>query len=87
MSDQIITAVTNQLHAVIDPYTNSKMTAGRALKTVQVDDSAVRISLVKGYPVASVTDELSNLIKQGISDLDLGGRDIDVSIKQEIIAH
>ncbi len=87
MSDKIITAVTNQLHTVIDPYTNNKITAGRALKTVQVDDASVRISLVKGYPIATVSDELSSLIKQSVSDIDLGDREIDVSIKQEIISH
>ena len=87
MSDQLITIVTNQLHTVIDPYTNSKITAGRALKTVQVDDARVLISLVKGYPIGSVNGELVALITQSLNDVDLGGRKIEVSLTQEIISH
>ena len=87
MSDQLITTITNQLHGVIDPYTNSKITAGRALKTVQVDDARVLISLVKGYPIATVKDELTDLINQALSDVDCGGREIEISLKQEIISH
>ena len=87
MSDQLITIVTNQLHTVIDPYTNSKITAGRALKTVQVDDARVLISLIKGYPIGSVNDELVALITQSLNGVDLGGRKIEVSLTQEIISH
>ena len=87
MSEQIITQVTNQLHGVIDPYTNNKMTAGRALKTVTVDDAKVTISLVKGYPIETVTDELTSLIGDELKDIDLGGRSLDVVIDQKIISH
>ena len=87
MSDQIITQVTNQLHGVIDPYTNNKMTAGRALKTVNVNDEKVTINLVKGYPIATVSDELISLIKTSLSDIDIGGREFEVVIGQTIISH
>ena len=87
MSEQLITSVTNQLHSIIDPYTNSKITAGRALKKVEVDDSSVRITMVKGYPITTVSDELNNLITQALSDIDFAGRQLEISISQEIIAH
>lgn len=87
MSEQIITAVTNALHSLIDPYTDNKMTAGRSLKTVQVSDKAVTISLKKGYPVGSVVSEISELIRQSIETVDIGGRALEVVIDQEIISH
>lgn len=87
MTDQIITQVTNQLHSVIDPYTNSKITAGRALKTVTVDDAKVTVSLVKGYPIQTVKDELSSLMVEALNGVDLGGRELDIVITQNIISH
>jgi len=87
MSDQIISQVTNQLHGVIDPYTNHKMTAARALKTVTTNESKVSINLVKGYPIEGVTDTLTKLIQEAVSDIDLGGRTLDVNIEQKIISH
>ena len=87
MSDLLITAVTNQLHTVIDPYTNSKITAGRALKTVKVDDAQVTITLSRGYPVSTVSQELSELIEQSMADIDLAGRSLNVVINQDIISH
>jgi len=87
MSDQIITAVTNQLHTVIDPFTNSKITAGRALKTVVVDDAKVTVTIAKGYPVAPVIDELSALVHDALKELPFECRDLEVVIQQNIISH
>jgi ATP-binding protein involved in chromosome partitioning len=87
MSEQIITAVTNQLHTVIDPYTLTKITSGKSLKRVSVSDSAVTVVLSKGYPVASVVKELSELVQGALSDLPFENRDLEVIIDQEIISH
>ncbi|RBP48462.1 iron-sulfur cluster carrier protein ApbC [Arenicella xantha] len=87
MSDQIITAVTNQLHSVTDPYTNAKLTAGRSLKSVKVNEAEVVISLSRGYPVAAVIDELASLVRDSLRDVPLGERALEVVIEQEIISH
>ena len=87
MSEQIITAVTNQLHTVIDPYTSAKITAGKSLKKVTVDDKTVSVLLSKGYPVAPVVRELSELIQAALKDVELGSRDLEVVIDQDIISH
>ena len=42
---------------------------------------------VKGYPITTVSDELNNLITQALSDIDFAGRQLEISISQEIIAH
>ena len=87
MSDQIITAVTNQLHSVIDPYTSSKITAGKSLKKVSVSDNTVSVLLSKGYPVAPVVRELSQLVHAALKDLPFENRDLEVVIDQDIISH
>jgi len=87
MSEQIISAVTNQLHGIIDPYTNGKITASKGLKSVTVDDSTVCVTLSKGYPVAPVVKELSNMVQLALKDLPFENRDLEVVIEQDIISH
>ena len=62
MSESIITAVTNQLNGLIDPFTQDKMTAGKALKSVKVSDTTLSIVMHKGYPINDVLSELSQLV-------------------------
>jgi len=87
MSEQLITAITNQLHAIIDPYTNAKLTAGKALNSVRVDDVKVTINLIKGYPVAGVVQDLANLVRDSLQSLELENRDLEVVIDQKIVPH
>lgn len=87
MSEQIITAITNQLHAVIDPYTNTKLTDGKALTSVQVDDSSVTVNLNKGYPIAGVVQELAGLVHDALKELPFDNRDLEVVIDQNIVSH
>ncbi|MFT5572728.1 MAG: ATP-binding protein involved in chromosome partitioning [Cryomorphaceae bacterium] len=87
MSEQITSAVTNQLHAVVDPYTNTKITAGRALKSVVVTDQSVLVRLSKGYPVGRVVEELNALVYEGLRELPFDNRDLEVEIEQSIISH
>ena len=87
MSDQIINAVTQQLHGLVDPYTSDKFTAAKALKSVIVDAEKVVVTLRKGYPISGVSDELSALVKDSLADIDIASRRLDVVIEQSIIAH
>jgi len=87
MSEQIISAVTQRLQGIIDPYTNDKFTAGKALRSVQVDDKKVLVNLQKGYPLASVCDDLSIMVKEALQDLEFEARDLEVIFEQSIISH
>ena len=87
MSDQIITAVTQQLQGLIDPYTGDKMTAARALRSVVVNDAKVLVTLAKGYPLGGVADELAALVKDALSGLPFEQRDLEVVFEQAIISH
>lgn len=87
MSEQIISAVTNRLHSVIDPYTNAKITASKGLKSVTVNEQNVTVNLAKGYPVGPVVEQLSQLVHDALKDLPFENRDLEVVIDQEIISH
>ncbi len=87
MSDAITTAVTQQLQGLIDPYTGDKMTAAKALRTVNVTDDRVTVTLVKGYPVGSVFEELAAQVKDSLQGLPFAERDLEVEIQQDIQAH
>lgn len=87
MSEQIAAAITAQLDRLIDPFTGLKITANRALKNVDVSSSKVVVSLRKGYPLASVHDELAQLVKNQLQGMEFDSRDLEVLIEQEIIPH
>ena len=87
MSDAITTAVTQQLQGLIDPYTGDKMTAAKGLRSIVVTDQKVTVSLVKGYPIAQVSDELASLVKDSLRDLPFAERDLEVVIEQDITPH
>jgi len=87
MSDQLVSAVTNQLHTVIDPYTDNKITANKGLVSVQADESKLTVSLRRGYPIGLVVGQLAQLIRDSLGKLDLGTRVLEVQISQEIGSH
>jgi len=87
MSEQIITAVTNRLQTVIDPYTSNKITAAKSLKKVTVNESTVSVYISKGYPIEPVVQELSELVRNALADLPFENRDLEVIFDQEIISH
>ena len=87
MSEQITSAVTQCLQGIIDPYTNDKFTAAKALKSINVDDKKVVVNLQKGYPLKSVVDDLSVLVKESLQEIELEQRDIEIVFEQSIISH
>ncbi|GAA6137651.1 iron-sulfur cluster carrier protein ApbC [Arenicella sp. 4NH20-0111] len=87
MSDQLVSAVTNQLHTVIDPYTDNKITANKGLVSVQADESKLTVSLRRGYPIGLVVAQLAQLIRDSLGKLDVGSRVLEVQISQEIGSH
>ena len=87
MSESIITAVTTALDGLLDPHTGQKMTAGRSLRSVQVSDDKVVVVIRKGYPMKSVSAELSALVQSSLQGLPFDNRDLEVVLEQDIIAH
>lgn len=87
MSEQLISSVTNQLHSVIDPYTNVKLTAKKGLKKVSIENGVLIVNLSVGYPVTPVVTELSELVRDSLMNIDLENNDLEVVVDQEIISH
>ena len=57
------------------------------LKGIDVSAKEVKVNLKKGYPLASVVDELSELVKNSLKDLPFDNRDLEVNFEQSIISH
>ena len=87
MSEQIVAAITERLDGLTDPYTQQSFTANRALQSVDVSDSQVNLRIRKGYPVASVHAELSELVKDGLAGIDEQARDLSIEFEQVITSH
>lgn len=94
MSEQLVTAITDRLAGLTDPYTGQSFTANRNLQQVDVEPGRVVIKLRVGYPLASVHHELSAQIKTGLESLEVDGVvldadaiDLEVVLEQAIIPH
>ncbi len=87
MSEQIAAAITERLSGLKDPYTAQPFTASRGLKSVDVDDQSVTVTLQRGYPLASVHGEISLMVKEQLANIDAGQRDLEVVLEEEIISH
>ena len=87
MSEQLTSQIVNALNSVKDPYTDSSLTAAKALISVVVSDKKVAIKLTKGYPISTIEQQLNQLIKSELESIDIQGRELDISIDSEIISH
>ncbi len=87
MSDQLISAVTNQLQAVIDPISKSKLAANKGLTSVSVDADKVVVSLRRGYPIKFAVEPIAKAVNDALAELPLEGRRVEVQIEQHIISH
>jgi len=87
MSEHIITVITQKLQGLKDPYTGDKFTASKAIKSIVVSDSKVSITVVKGYPLSGMTDDLSILIQQALENVDIENRNLEILFEQNIISH
>lgn len=87
MSEQITAAIQQRLYGLTDPYTGNPFAADKAVKSVEVGAEQVRITLQKGYPLASVREELAQLVRESLNSLDIEQRDLVVDFEQSIISH
>ena len=87
MTEQIINDVRNALNGVIDSVTQTKITAAKGLKTIEVSTDQVSITLSRGYPVEPMVAELEQAVVTAINGLDIGARVPVVNIEQNIVSH
>ena len=62
MHEQLINSVKQQLQGITDPFTSDKLTAAKGLKSVDVNDSSVTVTLVKGYPIEPAITVIKELV-------------------------
>ena len=87
MHEQLINSVKQQLQGITDPFTSDKLTAAKGLKSVDVNDSSVTVTLVKGYPIEPAITVIKELVDDALTEIDTGNRSIEVCVQQHIISH
>jgi len=89
MQDQLIQSLNQALDDLIDPFTGLKLTAGKAIQSVDVSDQEVVLTISKGYPIEAAIAPLERAIQAQVQvqSIDLGGRSLRVEFQQRIIAH
>lgn len=87
MSEQVVDAVTQALHAVKDPVTGVPITANNALGPIQINQDTVSISIRFGYPIERVRDDLAALVRSALDQLELKERSLALELKHKIVTH
>ena len=78
--------VENQLKSVIDPNAETDLISARFVKSIDIDDSNVAVTLEVGYPAKSYLDELKNNVQKQIESLP-GVTKVSVDANVNIISH
>ena len=87
MQEQLVQAITQRLQDIQDPFTLEKLTAAKGLKSIDVDDTSVRITLLKGYPIGPAAKGIESLVYEALRDLAMDERTLEVVVEQKIISH
>jgi len=83
MTTERETAVRSLVEAVHEPYLGLSMRDARALDTVQVDGSAVRVGLSLGFPARHYGPQLAATVRQAIETL-AWAQSIDVTVRWQV---
>ena len=87
MHEQLVNAIKEQLQAITDPFTLDKLTAAKGLKSIDINDTHVVITLLRGYPIEPAVKRIEELVHESLSDLAMDGRALKVLVEQNIISH
>jgi ATP-binding protein involved in chromosome partitioning len=86
MTDLSPQIIETKLAEYIDPYLKQDLLTAKIVKNLKIDEKAVMISLVFGYPLAGIEQQLTNtlqaLLKPIVSD-----REIKIQISVQIESH
>ena len=65
----------------------TKLTANKGVVSVKVSQSTVTVTLSRGYPIRTATAELARRVQKALTGIDLGARDLEVVVNQNIVSH
>ena len=78
--------VETMLDGIIDPDTGKSYLAGKTVKAVTVDGSAVRVDIVLGYPARTVFERTRAAIAEKLRQLP-GAGEVTVNVSSKVVAH
>ena len=74
------------LREIKDPYGEKDLVSSKAVKSIDVDGSSVKIKVELGYPAKGVVDELAREITDKVQAID-GVDSVDVEVGWKIVSH
>ncbi|MBT5231262.1 MAG: iron-sulfur cluster carrier protein ApbC [Methylococcales bacterium] len=86
MADVTQSQVEAAIKEYIDPFSEKDLVATKAIKNIEVNGSAVKVSVTLGYPAKSFVETLTNELKSRIEGID-GVDSADISVDWKIAAH
>ncbi len=86
MTDKIIAALEEALGSIDDPNTGETLSAGRAIKGVEMNGTQAEVKLVVGYPVEGFKQAMAELVKTAASTVD-GVESVEVEVGCKVAAH
>ena len=79
-------AVQSALKNVIDPNTKVDFVTAKNVKNLKVDDGAISLDIVLGYPAKSQFDAIRKSIITALRELP-GVKNVSVNVTSQIVAH
>jgi ATP-binding protein involved in chromosome partitioning len=80
--EQIETA----LKGVVDPHTDQDAVSSKMVRSIQVEDGSVKVSVILGYPAKGWREEFAGMLRAAVEQVP-GVRSADVDIRTEIASH
>jgi ATP-binding protein involved in chromosome partitioning len=78
--------IENALKQIEDPHTGRDLVTSKNVRNIAVDDGAVEVDIVLGYPARSWADELAATVRAALESLE-GVESANVKVGWEILSH
>ncbi len=86
MSDLTRETVEAAIKGYIEPHLEKDLVSARSVKGIEIDSGNVSVSIVMGFPVNSVKDDIAAAVKAAVENID-GVTSCEVSVDMKVEAH
>ncbi|MBT8439099.1 MAG: iron-sulfur cluster carrier protein ApbC [Gammaproteobacteria bacterium] len=86
MSDLTREAVEEAIKSYIEPHLEKDLVSTKSVKDIQIDGGNVSVSIVMGFPVKTIKDDIAAAVKAAVEAVD-GVSSCEVNVDMKIDAH
>lgn len=87
MSDTLNASILSTLQGLQDSYADQPLLLNAKALTTEISDTQVQLKIECGYPIESHRSELQQQVETALQSLDLGSRELRLTIEQKIVSH